>query len=227
MLILNEISATMFCVYNYVMHIISRYEEMCGKGSKMNKRWILASGSPRRKELLAHIVNDFEVLITDADEKYTASEPVEIVRELAEIKGSAAEKSVSEDCVIISADTIVVSEGRILGKPCNRDDAFNMLKSLCGKSHCVYTGVSVIDKSGDSVQRTTVSEMTKVYVDEISDEEINRYIETGDCFDKAGGYGIQGLFSKYISGIEGDYFNVVGFPVNAVYNVLKKLGYNI
>ncbi len=193
----------------------------------MNKRWILASGSPRRKELLANIINDFEVLVTDADEKYSADEPAEIVKELAEIKGKAAVSCVEEDCIIISADTIVVSEGRILGKPCCREDAFNMLKSLCGKAHSVYTGVSVIDKNGDIMQKKTVSEMTKVYVDNISDEEINRYIETGDCFDKAGGYGIQGQFSKHISRIEGDYFNVVGFPVNSVYNVLKGLGYSI
>ncbi len=190
----------------------------------MEKRWILASGSPRRRELFANITDDFEVIVTDAEEKYTASEPGQIVKELALIKGRAAVESAGENCVIISADTIVVSEGKILGKPSDRDDCFRMLKSISGKAHCVYTGVTIIDKNVDVTQCRTFCELTKVYVDQLSDEEINKYIDTGDSYDKAGGYGIQGMFSKHIIRIEGDYFNVVGFPVNAVYNVLKEMG---
>ena len=173
---------------------------------------VLASKSPRRSEILKNAGIDFTVRVADADETIPdGTKPENAVVFLAARKAMAVERA--EDEVILGADTIVVLEDKILGKPKDKDDAYNMIKSLSGKVHSVFTGVCAMG-NGFSL---TFAEETKVEFYPLSDEEINEYINTDEPYDKAGAYGIQGLASKFIRGIEGDYFNVVGLPVSSVY----------
>ncbi len=179
---------------------------------------ILASQSPRRKELMGFITEDFTVKVSDAEEVTDPSlSPEETVKALAVLKGEAVAESHPDDTVI-SADTIVVLDGKILGKPKNRDDAFRMLSSLSGKIHTVYTGVCVIAKN----KQLCFADKTEVTFYPLSDEDINSYIETGEPFDKAGAYGIQGKGSIMIKGIFGDYYNVMGLPVARLNRLLKE-----
>lgn len=193
---------------------------------------ILASKSPRRKELLGIIYKDFEISVSGASEpEYSGGSVTEYVCSLAQIKGEAIlEKEKNridkcpEDIIIISADTIVVKDGNIYGKPKNSSAAKDMLGSLSGDVHEVYTGVCINKISVDgSISQKVFYEKTAVFVNELTPEEIDEYIATGDPFDKAGGYGIQGVFAKHICKIEGDYTNVVGFPVSRVYSELKTI----
>lgn len=212
----------------------------------MKKRIILGSASPRRRELLEQIGIEFEIVVSDAQEHYESTRPEEIVRELALMKAEhvaeeverrekerAEQASISRretgevhlcNVVILGADTIVVRDGQILGKPSDEEAAFSMLKSLQGRMHQVYTGVAVLDFDGNGKRRTiSHAEETKVYVHEMTDEEIRRYIAAGESMDKAGAYGVQGRFAAYIDRIEGDYYNVVGLPVAYLYHALKEL----
>lgn len=188
-------------------------------------RFILASQSPRRKELLASIGLDFEVIVSDADESVVSKEntPVNVyVQELALIKAAASAKQVLKDknAIIISADTIVVLDGKILGKPKNEDDAFDMLKSLSGRTHEVYTGYCVMRiKDGYTVCNSIKTEVT---FKTISNDKILRYIRTSEPMDKAGAYGIQGIGGMLVEKIEGDYANVVGLPTSALADTLEK-----
>ena len=179
---------------------------------------ILASGSPRRKELMSHITDEFTVIVSDADESLPEGEGVEeTVKNLALQKAQAVKLKCKETDIIISADTVVSCDGRILGKPNDEKEAYGMLKSLSGRTHAVYTGVCIT--KGD---RTDVfAQKTLVEFYELSDEEINAYIATGDPFDKAGGYGIQSKGAVLVKGITGDYFNVVGFPVAEIHRRIK------
>ncbi len=179
---------------------------------------ILASGSPRRKELMSHITDEFTVMVSDADESILDGQSVEeTVKNLALAKAQAVKSKCKETDIIISADTVVACDGKILGKPCDEKEAFSMLKSLSGRTHSVFTGVCITkgDKTSVFAQKTLV----EFY--ELSDEEINTYIATGDPFDKAGGYGIQSKGAVLVRGIQGDYFNVVGFPVAEIYRQIK------
>lgn len=193
----------------------------------MKKRIILSSASPRRRELLSQIGVGFEVLVSDGEENYTSTDPAEIVKELALAKAEnvAAVVESIENTLLIGADTIVVLDGEILGKPKNEEDAFRMLKHLQGRNHQVYTGTALLahDEKGE---KTVIShaEQTEVFVHAMEDAEIRRYIATGEPMDKAGGYGIQGGFAAYIDRIEGNYYNVVGLPVAYLYQQLKMLG---
>ena len=181
---------------------------------------ILASKSPRRNELLRFITEDFTVKVSDADETIPdGTAPEDAVIMLAKIKGEAVYKENSE-ATIISADTVVVYDGKILGKPHSREDAFSMLSTLSGNTHTVYTGVFII--SGD--KKIGFSERTDVTFCELSQDDINNYISTGEPFDKAGAYGIQGKGSVMIKGIVGDYYNVMGLPVAKLNSVLKENG---
>ena len=188
-------------------------------------RFILASQSPRRKALLASIGLDFEVIVSDADESVVSKEntPVNVyVQELALIKAATSAKQVLKDknAIIISADTIVVLDGKILGKPKNEDDAFDMLKSLSGRTHEVYTGYCVMRiKDGYTVCNSIKTEVT---FKTISDDKILRYIRTSEPMDKAGAYGIQGIGGMLVEKIEGDYANVVGLPTSALADTLEK-----
>lgn len=193
------------------------------------KRIVLGSASPRRKELLEQIGVKFEIMTSDKDEIYESTIPTEIVQELALMKAGNVAMELEEqegnvaDTIIIGADTIVVHEDKILGKPVNEEDAFCMLKSLSGDIHQVYTGVAMLVYGEDGeVKEICHAEKTEVFVHEMSDEEIRNYIASGEPMDKAGAYGIQGKFAAYIDKIEGDYYNVVGLPVAYVYQQLKE-----
>lgn len=194
------------------------------------KRIILASASPRRRELLEQIGIKFEIRVSDREEVFHSMIPEEIVRELALQKAeNVAEMLKNEedgvrDCVIIGADTIVVRDGKILGKPGDDEEAFQMLRSLQGREHQVFTGVALLDFSEDGRENVTLhAEETKVFVDKMSDDEIRQYVKTGECRDKAGAYGIQGRFAAHISRIEGDYYNVVGLPAAYLYRQLRNI----
>lgn len=135
-----------------------------------------------------------------------------------------AEKGLLIDTVVIGADTIVVLDGQILGKPRNEEHAFEMLQNLQGRSHEVYTGVAFLSYNKEGKKEVISHAVeTKVHVHEMSEKEIREYVATKDPMDKAGGYGIQGVFAAYIDGIEGDYYNVVGLPVSYVYQQLKEI----
>lgn len=182
---------------------------------------ILASASPRRKEILAGLGLSFETFSADTDETCCLSDPCAYAEELARRKGQAAWDALADrlrsngeggEAVVISADTVVATEHEILGKPRDRADAVRMLKLLRGTEHTVVTGIGLTIGG-----KTAVSScVTRVRIDDIPDEEIERYIDTGDPMDKAGAYGIQGIFSKWVCGIHGCYFNVVGLPVHAL-----------
>ncbi|MBR2877436.1 MAG: septum formation protein Maf [Clostridia bacterium] len=170
---------------------------------------ILASASPRRQELIKMITEDVIVNPCDCDE--TIKEGLvgrEIAEYLSKIKGKAVKEQFEEE-IIVSADTIVCLGDAVLGKPASREDAFNMLRSLSGRTHSVFTGVTII--KGE--KQKTFSQETKVTFYDLSDEEIDEYINTNECFDKAGAYGIQGKGGLLVKEISGDYFNVVGLPV--------------
>ena len=171
--------------------------------------YILASGSPRRKELLSLIIPEYEVLVSGCEEFVPEGTPAEKVPAiLAEQKALAVAKLRPEDSVI-GSDTVVVLGGEIFGKPKDKAHAHSMLRSLSGKKHFVYTGVAVAEKG--SVR--SFVQKTEVEFYELSDETIEKYIATGEPMDKAGAYGIQGKGSVLVKGITGDYFNVMGLPV--------------
>lgn len=164
--------------------------------------------------------------MSDIDECYTSSKPADIARELAAMKAQAVVDKQQNlgGTVVIGADTIVVLDGCIFSKPGDATEAFDMLKQLQDRSHEVITGVALIatDIQGKQIV-STFAEHTTVHVGKMTDAEIETYIATGEPFDKAGGYGIQGPFARHVTGIEGDYFNVVGLPVSALYQRIKLL----
>lgn len=189
----------------------------------------LASASPRRKELLKQVGLSFKTMPSLAEEKSTKKEPGEVVEELSYRKAvdvcGRLTKEGKEDFVVIGADTIVSCWGDILGKPESKEDAARMLRALQGGSHQVYTGVTLAWKHKDmSAMYATFSECTDVTMYSMTEEEIKRYVDSGEPMDKAGAYAIQGLCAAYIQGICGDYNNVVGLPVGRVYQELKKRG---
>ena len=189
----------------------------------------LASASPRRKELLKQVGLSFKVMPSTVEEKITKTGPQEVVEELSyqkavDVCGRLAEDG-QEDFVVIGADTVVSCWGEILGKPKDRADAKRMLGRLQGGSHQVYTGVTLAWKNrGVSPMYCTFSECTDVTMYPMTEEEIEKYADSGEPMDKAGAYAIQGLCAAYIQGICGDYNNVVGLPVGRVYQELKKRG---
>ena len=190
----------------------------------MNKKIILCSGSPRRQELLKLLVPEFEIIKSDADESCETRDPEKFSAELARRKAQAVweklDKLEHRDAVLVSADTSVWVDGSEFGKPAGREEAYKMIHSLSGRSHEVVTGVCVKDEEKEE----NFAETTVVHVLPMTEEEIKAYIATPEPYDKAGGYGIQGLFCRYISGIEGDYFNVVGLPVSHLWQALKEFG---
>ena len=182
---------------------------------------ILASASPRRREILESLGVDIKIILADVDETSDKTEIYDIAMQIAEKKCRAVyDKLESNDASlpIISADTTVFCDGEIMGKPKDEADAYRMIKKLSGKAHEVITGICV----GVNGDFHCSYSSTKVFVDELSDKEIQAYIDSRDPFDKAGAYGIQGIFSKHISKIEGCYFNVVGLPTNALAHLYFK-----
>ncbi len=189
----------------------------------MNKRIILASNSPRRRELLEMIGLKFDIIADNTPEPMNCDKaPDEIVCELAEFKGNNVSKKLesAEGAIIIAADTVVAVDNEILGKPSDTQDAMNMLLKLSGKMHCVYTGVYVLDTDTD--KRISFYEKTEVFFKKLDIDEINDYINTREPLDKAGAYGIQNLGSLFVEKINGDYFNVVGLPLSRLGRVLKE-----
>ena len=186
------------------------------------KRFIVASASPRRKEILENAGYVFEVIPSDADESIDSElSPCETVVSLACRKAqSVAEKN--SDAVVFGCDTVVVSDGVILGKPKDKADAFSTLKMLSGKTHEVITGVCITENG----KSESFYEVTKVTFYTLSDETIESYIDTNEVYDKAGSYGIQGFGSVLVNKIEGDYFSVVGLPISKTARVLSKFGIN-
>ena len=178
---------------------------------------ILASKSPRRKEILASAGYEFDVKVSNADENVSANSITEMSLMISKRKCDAVFEE-NKDCVVISADTIVVINDRVLEKPKSIDNCREMIKTLQDNVHEVYT--SVIVKSVD--KEVSFLEKTKVFVGKMTDEEIEEYINTSEPYDKAGGYAIQGIFGKYIKKIEGDYYNVMGLPIYKLNKVLKE-----
>ena len=189
-------------------------------------KYVLASASPRRKQLLAGLIQDFEIIPSMANEDVqTYSSPKSLVRYLATIKAEeVVNRPENEGKVIIGADTVVAYKGKALGKPTDEEDAFRMLKMLSGKKHAVYTGVCFFMTKGGKVRLYAKVEKTQVYFNDLSDEWIREYIQGGSPMDKAGAYGIQdgGLVKK----IKGSYTNVVGFPLELVAKMMKKVEKN-
>lgn len=200
-------------------------------------RVVLASASPRRKELFAMICDEFEIIVSDCEEVVTSTVPEQVTQELSRQKAEAAvaeiaagaDSQTASDTLVVGADTVVSAEGKILGKPKDRAEAFEMLRLLSGKKHKVTTGVTLIRVSpeGRIQWQKSFAETTTVCVDDMKESEIQAYLDTDEPYDKAGAYGIQGLFGKHISGIEGDYNNVVGLPVHRLYKEISGLSSSV
>ena len=188
------------------------------------KKVILASASPRRRELLSSAIAEFEVRTAETDETLPASvHPMDGVRILAERKGEALYKTLNaaeRDAVIISSDTLVEIGGTPLGKPSSYEEAYAMLSSLSGKRHNVHTGIAV--RVGDKVFAKTAT--TGVYFKELTDSDIKEYIATDECWDKAGSYAIQGGAGKFVSHIEGDFDTVVGLSLKLLCELVIEIG---
>lgn len=182
---------------------------------------ILASGSARRREILETLGAEFKIITADTDESCDESNPETLARLLAERKGLAVYEKIrgcdDGQLPIISADTIVFCDGEIMGKPKDCEDARRMLEKLSGRSHSVTTGICIV-LDGKIFSRSIT---TRVSIAKLSGEDIENYIATRDPLDKAGAYGIQGVFSKHVEKIDGCYFNVVGLPTSALYELAK------
>lgn len=204
-------------------------------------KMILASASPRRRELMEQIGLTFEVMTSQIEERVFSEKPGEVVEELSRQKAEAVgkqfcqgegigepahgEEAAEEDILVVGADTVVAFEGAVLGKPGSAGEAVRMLERLQGREHEVYTGVTLLYRAAGAEQWRVkcFHERTRVCFYPMSDEEIQEYVQTGDPLDKAGAYGIQGFCARYVSGIEGDYHNVVGLPVGRLYQEMKEL----
>lgn len=191
-------------------------------------RIILASASPRRKELLEQVGITFEVIPSTVEEKMQGTTPGELVESLALQKAEDVFNSLlenaNEDLVVLGSDTIVVCDGKRLGKPLDEPDAFRMLKMLSDREHEVYTGVCIMSFRNGQKQIYTFYECTKVRMFPITDEQARWYISTNEPMDKAGSYGIQGMGAVFIKGITGDYNSVVGLPVAKVWQYFTQNG---
>lgn len=196
----------------------------------MKYRLILASASPRRREILAQVGAEFEVIPAKGEELLTSTEPKEAVLQLSCQKAEETAGRLSGDAgniVVLGADTIVSLDGAILGKPKDKKDAVRMLGLLNGREHSVFTGVTMIVRGDGKEQIISIYEETRVFMYPMTKEQIQAYTETGEPLDKAGAYGIQGKCAVYIEKIVGDYYNVVGLPVAAIYQNLEKSGIEI
>lgn len=186
------------------------------------KKLILASASPRRRELLSNLSIPYEVCVSDVEESVSKKLPAELlVKELALLKGSAVLKQYLEknerDVLVIAADTVVTLHSAVLGKPSDPKEAANMLRALSGQEHEVYSGICVLD----STLAVCRAQKTKVVFKELAEQTIINYIKTGEPMDKAGAYGIQGRALSFVDRLEGDYYNVVGLPMKLLCDILK------
>lgn len=185
------------------------------------QRLILASASPRRVELLKRLCVEFEVIPANVDEDIDGLTPWNTVMTLAERKASKLARE-NRDCYIIGADTLVFLDDMLLGKPHDEGAAVDMLKKLSGRRHSVYTGVCIFSPDG---RKIVANEKTDVVFDELSEKDIFDYVKSGEPFDKAGAYAIQGLASVFVKKIDGNFENVIGFPLCTIRNMLKELNF--
>ena len=191
-------------------------------------RIILASASPRRREIMNQIGIRFEVMPSVGEEVTTESAPDKVVCELSAQKAAEILEKAEGAVVVLGADTIVAHNGRILGKPVDAEDAKRMIASYAGDTHEVFTGVTVLVRNADgTVKKSSFAVRTGVRVRAMSEAEIDWYVATKEPLDKAGAYGIQGKFAPFIEGIDGDYYNVVGFPIAAVISETRALGVDL
>jgi len=188
---------------------------------------VLASSSPRRQQILSNLGLKYEIDVCLSEPEWSGERPCEHAQRSAyhkakDVLNRRMRNGIKrkEELIVIGADTIVVYEGKVIGKPNNEDDAIKMLCTLCGKTHSVISGIAVVSCAREEVDY----EETKVHFREVSEEAIKRYVRTGEPFDKAGGYAIQGLAAPMIDFIEGDYYNVVGLPVAKLFHILEKFG---
>ncbi len=182
------------------------------------QRIVLASQSPRRKEILARMGFRATVIVSECEEdKVRETDPRRLVKELSRMKAEAVLPQCRPDDIIVAADTVVAAGGEILGKPRTEAEAAEMIRRISGKKHVVYTGVTVIRGR----RRRTFAERSVVTVAELSEEEIADYVATGEPMDKAGAYGIQGRFCRHVSRVDGDFYNVMGLPSARTYATLK------
>ncbi len=191
------------------------------------KNIILASASPRRKELLEKAGVSFRIIPSTEKERITSVLPEEIVKELSFQKAHSVADKIEEDFVVIGADTIVAYGDTILGKPKDEEDAVQTLLKLQGNTHQVYTGVTVLAGAKSGCRKFTFAERTDVTFYPVSEEDIREYVKSGEPMDKAGSYGIQGEFGIYVKGICGDYLNVVGLPVARLLYEMKRQGIDL
>lgn len=187
------------------------------------REFVLASASPRRKELLSQIGIKFRTCTSKKEEVILKNRPEGIVKDLSYTKARDVYERGNRDAVVIGADTIVVANKQILGKPKDEAEAFEMIKMLQGGIHQVYTGVSIIWQQNNNTHVSSFYAMTEVELYYMNDDEICNYVATNEPYDKAGGYAIQGYFARYVKGIKGDYNNVVGLPIGKLYQVLNSL----
>ncbi|KGM96396.1 septum formation inhibitor Maf [Clostridium novyi A str. 4552] len=188
---------------------------------------ILASASERRQELLKRIVDDFEIIVSDFDESTVEfnGDFSSYVQKLAKGKANSVSNSIKEDAIVIGCDTIVAFDGKVLGKPKDEMQAFDMLKALSGNVHRVYSGIAVVDTKNNDIR--TESVCTNVRFSTLTNEKIKKYISTKEPMDKAGAYGIQGFGGVFVEEINGDYYNVVGLPLNRLYKIFGDMGVNL
>lgn len=223
---------------NWIPGTYCETENSSTERNERQMRIILASASPRRRELLEQIGLDFEVLTSHVEERISSDRPDEVVEELSCQKAEAVTEELSrpnsscpemngmpeEDILVIGADTVVALDGAILGKPADSAEAGAMLERLQGREHEAYTGVTLLYRAAGAPKwtRKCFHERSKVRFFPMTKAEISEYVNTGDPMDKAGAYGIQGYCARYISGIEGDYNNVVGLPAGRLYQEIKE-----
>lgn len=189
-------------------------------------RLVLASASPRRYELLKKITSDFIQISSGFDETKVANNSGTSNYVINIARGKALEVAARvEDSIVIGCDTVVELDEIVMGKPRDKQEAINMLKSLSGRCHSVYTGICIINTK--TKHKMEDFEKSDVYFSKLSEKEIKWYISTKEPLDKAGSYGIQGYGSRFVERIEGCYFNIVGFPVNKIYSMLKLMGVNL
>ncbi len=191
---------------------------------------ILASSSPRRREIMDQIGAKYTVIPSTKEEKIEDIAPCELVKKLSLMKATDVAENAAPLSVIIGADTVVAFDGKILGKPKDSEDAFRMLSSFAGGFHYVHTGICIIIKNSARASENKIisySVSTRVKVTPMTEHEIRSYIKSGEPSDKAGAYAIQGLFAPFIESIEGDYYNIVGFPISSVYHTLLDEGIDL
>lgn len=186
-------------------------------------KFVLASASERRQELLTRLVDNFNIIVSDFDEQSIKKmhSISEFVQNIALGKAKDVAARLQEGHVVIAADTVVEIDGEILGKPKDEEQAFRMLRKLSGKTHRVYTGLVLINTSTNKILKNT--EVTEVIFSELNEEDIRKYIQSGEPMDKAGSYGIQGKGGIFIEKISGCYYNVVGLPLNRLNKMLKEI----